>query len=50
LCGNQLISIPWLATYFFVPSVLGENIPTAEFGMIAAETACRDIGRKYPNL
>jgi hypothetical protein len=25
---------------------LGENIPTAEFGMISAETACWDIDRK----
>ncbi len=37
--GNQLISIPYLAAYVIVPSVFGENIPTAEFGMISAETA-----------
>jgi hypothetical protein len=29
-----------LAAYVFVLSVLGENIPTAEFGMILTETAC----------
>ncbi len=28
-----------LAAYVFAPSVFGENIPTAEFGMISAETA-----------
>jgi hypothetical protein len=32
--------------YVFVPSVFGENIPTAEFGMISPETACWDIERK----
>ncbi len=32
-----------LAANVFVPSVLGENIPTDEFGMIPAETACWDI-------
>jgi hypothetical protein len=42
LCGNQLISIRSLAAYAFVPSVFGENIPTAEFVMILAETACWD--------
>jgi hypothetical protein len=35
-----------LAAYVFVPSVFGENIPTAEFGMISAETACWDMERK----
>jgi hypothetical protein len=35
-----------LAAYVFVPSVLGENISTAEFGRISAETACWDIERK----
>ena len=35
-----------LAAYVFVPSVFGENIPTAEFEMISAETACWDIERK----
>jgi hypothetical protein len=34
------------AANVFVPSALGENIPTAEFGMILAETACWDIERK----
>jgi hypothetical protein len=29
-----------LAAYVFVPSAYGENILTAEFGMISAETAC----------
>jgi hypothetical protein len=45
LCGKQLISIPELLCVF-VPSVFGENIPTAEFGMISAETGCWDIERK----
>jgi hypothetical protein len=40
LCGNQFISI--LAAFVFVSSVFGENIPTARFGMISAETACWD--------
>jgi hypothetical protein len=31
-----------ISTVFF-PSVIGENIPTAEFRMISAETACWDI-------
>jgi hypothetical protein len=35
-----------LAAYVFVPSFFGENIPTAEFGMISASTACWDIERK----
>jgi hypothetical protein len=35
LRGNHL-----LAAFVFVPSVFGENIPTAEFGMTSAETAC----------
>jgi hypothetical protein len=34
-----------LAAYVFVPSVFGENIPTAKFGMISAEIACWDIER-----
>jgi hypothetical protein len=29
-----------LAAFVFAPSVFGENIPIAEFGMILAETAC----------
>jgi hypothetical protein len=35
-----------LAANVFVPSLFGENIPTAEFGMKSAETACWDIERK----
>jgi hypothetical protein len=35
LCGKNLQYT--LADYVFVPSVLGENILTAEFGMISAE-------------
>jgi hypothetical protein len=35
-----------LTSYVFVPSVFGENISTAEFGMISAETAYWDIERK----
>jgi hypothetical protein len=38
---KQLISI--LADFVFVPFVFGENFPTAEFGIISAETACWDI-------
>jgi hypothetical protein len=34
------------AAYVFVPSVFGENMPAAEFGIISAETACWDIERK----
>jgi hypothetical protein len=30
----------------FVLSVFRKNIPTAEFGMISAETVCWDIERK----
>jgi hypothetical protein len=32
-----------LAAFVFVPSVFGENIPTAEFRMISSEIACWDI-------
>jgi hypothetical protein len=32
--------------YVFVLYVFGENIPTTEFGIILAETVCRDIDRK----
>jgi hypothetical protein len=39
-----------LAASVFVPSVFGENIPTAEFGMISAEAACWDMERKEPNF
>jgi hypothetical protein len=41
LRGNQLIGT--LAAHVFVPSVFGENIPKAEFGIISAETAYWDI-------
>jgi hypothetical protein len=44
LPGNQLIST--LATFVFVHSDFGENIPTAEFGMMSEETACWDEERK----
>jgi hypothetical protein len=40
------ISIYILAAFVFVPSVFGENIPTAEFGMISAEIACWDNKKK----
>jgi hypothetical protein len=40
------LPVPTVSAYVFVPSVFGENIPTAEFGMILAETACWDIERK----
>jgi hypothetical protein len=35
-----------LAAYVFVLSVLGENIPAAEFGMISEENAYWDLERK----
>jgi hypothetical protein len=35
-----------LAAYILVPSVFGENIPTAKFETILADTACWDIERK----
>jgi hypothetical protein len=35
-----------LAAYVVVPSVFAKNIPSAEFGMISAETASWDIERK----
>jgi hypothetical protein len=44
LRANHLIST--VAAFVFVSSVFGENIPTAEIGMISAETACWDIERK----
>jgi hypothetical protein len=40
------LSIYPIAAYVFVSSFWGENIPTAEFGMISAETSCWDIKRK----
>jgi hypothetical protein len=45
LCVNQLRKYILVAN-IFVPFVLGENIPTAEFGMISAETACWAIEKK----
>jgi hypothetical protein len=38
LHGNHLMST--LAAFVFVSSVFEENISTAKFGMIPAETAC----------
>jgi hypothetical protein len=38
LSANHLIIT--LAVFVFVPSVFGENIPTAEFGTLLEETAC----------
>jgi hypothetical protein len=36
LYANQLITYQYtLAAYVFVPSVFWENIPAAEFGMLA---------------
>jgi hypothetical protein len=45
LCGNPTYQYT-LAAYAFVPSVVGENIPAAEVGMISAETACWEIEKK----
>jgi hypothetical protein len=41
-----ILSVYPIAAYVFVPSVFGESIPSAEFGMISGETACWDIERK----
>ena len=49
LCGSQLVQYT-LAANVFGPSVFGENIPTAEFGMISAEPACWAIERQQPNF
>jgi hypothetical protein len=48
LHANHLIRT--LAAFAFVSSGFGENIPTAEIGMILAETACWDIVRKLQNF
>jgi hypothetical protein len=49
LRGNHLIST--LTAFVFVPSVFGENIPTAEFGMVSAEkTACWDIEKENSQI
>jgi hypothetical protein len=48
LRGNQLISTD--SCFYLCSFCFGENIPTAEFGMMSAETACRDIERNYPNF
>jgi hypothetical protein len=45
LGGNQLINYT-LYISVFVPSFLGVNISTTEFGIKSAETACWDIERK----
>jgi hypothetical protein len=44
LRDNQLIST--LAAFVFASTVFGENIPTSEFAMISAESACWHIERK----
>jgi hypothetical protein len=44
LRGHHLISTRH--AFVFVPSVFGENIPTAEFEVVSAETVCWDIERK----
>jgi hypothetical protein len=48
ICG--LTTLSSLTAFVFVPSVFGENIPTAEFGMISADTSCWEIERKEPNF
>jgi hypothetical protein len=35
-----------LAAFVFVPSVLGEKFPTAEFCMLSAEASCWAVERK----
>jgi hypothetical protein len=43
LCGNRLFNTYTVAAFVFVPSVFGENFPTAEFLMMSAETPCWEI-------
>jgi hypothetical protein len=45
LRGDHLIGT--LAAFVFIFTVFEENIFTAEFGIISAETACWDIVRKF---
>jgi hypothetical protein len=42
LHGDHIITT--LAAFVFVPSVFGENIPTAEFGMVSTDIACWNAG------
>ena len=44
--GKDIRKKRHLAAFVFVPSVFGEKFPTAEFGMISAETFCWEIERK----
>jgi hypothetical protein len=44
ICLVTTLSVP--AAFVFVPSVFGKNIPTVEFGMRLAETACWETERK----
>jgi hypothetical protein len=44
--GKDIRKKRHLAGFVFVPSVLGEKFPTAEFGMISEETSCWEIERK----
>jgi hypothetical protein len=43
---TTFLSVPELHAFVFVPSVFGENIPTAEFEVVSAETVYWDIKRK----
>jgi hypothetical protein len=44
--GKDIRKKRHLAAFVFFPSVLREKFPTAEFGMISAETFCWEIERK----
>jgi hypothetical protein len=44
--GKDIRKNSHLSSLVFVHSVFGEKFPTAEFGMISAETSCWEIERK----
>jgi hypothetical protein len=44
--GKDIRKKRHLAAFVFFSSVFGEKFPTAEFGMISAETCCWEIKRK----
>ena len=44
--GKDIRKKRHLAAFVFVPSGFGEKFPTAEFGMISAETSGWEIERK----
>ncbi len=44
--GKDIRKKKHLADFIFIPSVFGKKFPTAEFGMILAETSGWKIERK----